>query len=362
MKMPDVGAIRSTKIRHLSAAGDPFAIGRTLGGVAAEALHEIVPGIGRFKALASSKVARRAAAALEAVGRSTFPGFMREIDGIAAGAGVPFEDVWLWNCRGDIAGGGDQSGVELAGCTTVMLPATEVAPAVIGHNEDDQRELDGHCFIARIEPDDGPAFTSFYSPGLLPGHTFAVNDEGLVQTINHIRPHDQRVGVPRHLIARAILAQSSLDDAIALLSRGDRASGFHHNLGLCGDDRLLSVEAPATGCSVVPLEQAPNAHSNHLIHPQFKDIDQQIAESSRHRLTRANALISNGGLASRDPLVVLTDQGNDGLPIYRKGRCVDDPGYTLATAIFELGREQVAWRVYADSDTDPDFVQILATC
>ncbi len=243
-----------------------------------------------------------------------------------------------------------------------MLPATENAPAVIGHNEDDQRELDGHCFIARVEPDDGPAFTSFYSPGLLPGHTFAVNDGGLVQTINHIRPRDQRAGVPRHLIARAILAQPSLDDAVALLSRGDRASGFHHNLGMCGDDRLLSVEAPATGCSVVPVEQAPHAHSNHLIHPQFKDIDQQVADSSRDRLTRANALISNGALVSRDPLVVLTDQADDGLPIYRKGGRADDPGYTLATAIFEFGPEQVAWRVYADSLADPAYVQNPATC
>ena len=82
-----------------------------------------------------------------------------------------------------------------------------------------------------MRPSHGIGFTSFYSPGLLPGHTFAVNDAGLVQAINHIRPHDQTAGIPRHFIARAVLGSADLDAALSVLSRRDRASGFHHNLG-----------------------------------------------------------------------------------------------------------------------------------
>jgi len=342
------------KLTRVEARGDHYAIGVALGEAAADALREIVPAIARFKALKTNLAAGHALDELESAARRAFPEFMREIDGIADGAGVDFKDVWLWNCRGDFAGGGDQSPAALAGCTTVMLGGSEDAAGVIGHNEDDQPELDGCCSIACIEPDDAPGFVSFYSPGLLPGHTFAVNDAGLVQTINHIRPFDQQAGIPRHLIARAVMAQSSLDDALQLLGRDDRASGFHHNLGMAGDQRLLSVEAPASGYSVGVVLNEPSAHTNHLLDGSLLSNGQDIAASSRDRLRRSIALIEDGALADRNPLAILQDAGGDGLPIYRKGGHPEDSGYTLATAVFEIHRRKVDWRVYTDSETTPE--------
>ncbi len=337
------------KLQLVEAKGDPYQIGLALGRAAGRALREEVPRIGRFRALKSNADVLRALGELERVARDRFPDIMQEMDGIAAGSGMDFSDVWLWNCRGDFAGGGDQIGDPLAGCTTVLLPGNGERAAIIGHNEDDQAELDGSCFLVRVIPDDGPGFLSFYSPGLLPGHTFAVNDAGLVQTINHIRPYDQRPGVPRHVVARAVLSQRSLNGAVALLQREDRASGFHHNLGMCGERMLLSVEAPASGCAVEEASERPRAHTNHLIYDQFTDIEQELAESSRDRLQRAQALISEGALAQGDPLVILQDQVGEGMPIYRKGQNPEDSGYTLATVVFEIGVAGVDWRVYTDS-------------
>lgn len=338
----------------MEAKGGPYQIGLALGRAAGRALREQVPRIERFRALKNNADALRALDALERVARDRFPGIMREVDGIAAGSAVDFRDVWLWNCRGDVVGGGDQTGSPLAGCTTVLIPGNGDRAAIIGHNEDDQAELDGSCFLARVLPDEGPAFLSFYSPGLLPGHTFAVNDAGLVQTINHIRPYDQRLGIPRHVIARAVLSQSSLQSAIAILQREDRASGFHHNLGMCGERMLLSVEAPASGCVVEKASEQPRAHTNHLVYDPFAGINQELAESSLDRLRRATALISEGVLAAGDPLVILQDQTGEGLPIYRKGQHSEDSGYTLATVVFEIGTEGVDWRVYTDSVSEAE--------
>jgi hypothetical protein len=111
---------------------------------------------------------------------------MREIDGIAAGAQASFETVFAWNCRGYFPGGGEQT--TLADCTDVMGCTTN--SAVMAHNEDDQPELNGQCWMVELRPDSGQPFVSFYSPGLLPGHTFAWSQAGLVQTINHLRSHD----------------------------------------------------------------------------------------------------------------------------------------------------------------------------
>lgn len=347
--MTDETASALGKLTLIEARGDHFQIGEALGRAAADALATVVPRIGRYLALKCNAGALRALGGLEVAARDVFPDLMREVDGIASGSGVDFRDVWMWNCRGDFAGGGDQSQAATPGCTTVLLPCGAGAPGIIGHNEDDQRELDGHCFLARVIPDDAPAFLSFYSPGLLPGHTFSVNDAGLVQTINHIRPYDQREGVPRHLIARAVLSRSSLDEAVTLLRRTDRASGFHHNLGQCRDPRLLSVEAPASGCAVDVISGRPRAHTNHLIAEKFARMGQELAASSLDRLRRAEEMIASGALSGRDPMVVLRDAGGGGLPIYRKGARADDPGFTLASTVFEIEDDGVAWRVHTDS-------------
>ena len=178
-------------MQSLEISGDAYGIGRALGEAAADALREVVPRLARFRALENEWAGSERLKALLGAARTAYPEHVREIEGIADGAGMDFDTVFLWNCRGDFPGGGDQQPAEDAGCTTVMLPARGDEPPIIAHNEDDQPELDGHCFLVRVRPDGGLPFTSFYSPGLLPGHTFGVNDAGLVQTINHIRPHDQ---------------------------------------------------------------------------------------------------------------------------------------------------------------------------
>jgi len=341
-------------MQTIDVTGDPYQVGRVLGEAAAHAIRECVPRLARFQALARTWAGSARLGELLEAARDAYPQHVREIEGIADGAGVDFAEIFLWNCRGDFPGGGDQQMAEDGGCTTVMIPARGEAPAIIAHNEDDQPELDGQCLIVNVRPDYGLGFTSFYSPGLLPGHTFAVNDAGLVQTINHIRPHDQKVGIPRHIISRAVLGCADLDAAIEVLRRPDRASGFHHNLGqaggqmggLAGGGLLRSVEAPASFCAVRPVACAA-VHTNHLVFSECADIVQEVTESSARRQRRGQALISEGALDGRDASVVLGDDAEVDWPICRKRRGGTDPGYTLASAVFELGSERVDWHVYA---------------
>ena len=341
-------------MRELEIGGDAYQLGRGLGEAAASAIHEIIPRLTRFQALEKEWAGSDRLKALLGAARGAFPEYVREIEGIADGARVGFETMFLWNCRGDFPGGGDQEHPEDAGCTTVMMPARDDEPAIIAHNEDDQAELDGHCFLVRARPMEGIGFTSFYSPGLLPGHTFGINNAGLVQTINHVRPHDQTVGIPRHIITRAVLGSADLDTALAILDRGDRASGFHHNLGQAGDDRLLSVEAPATRC-VVHSVDAATAHANHLIFPECADIHQETTESSDRRQRRATVLISEGALDGRDATTVLGDAEDPELPICRKRRGGVDTGYTLASAVFRIANDRVDWRVLSHPGKAPEF-------
>ena len=331
----------------VTAAGDAYAIGRALGEASAGALREIVPATGRFRALVREWRGSDRVRALEAAARAAWPRYVREIEGIADGAGIAFETAFLWNCRGDLPGVGSRMlGTSAAGSTTVAIPARGSRSAVIAHNEDDEPELDRHCRIVDVQPDDAPGFVSFYSPGLIPGHAFAVNRAGLVQTIDDLGPHDHATGVPRHLVCRAVLDCEGLDDAVSRIRDTVRAGGFHHCLGRAGDRRLLSVEAPANGCAVREVS-VPRAHANHLVHERFAHRPQVIDPSSRSRQTRADALIAGGAVDGGDPLCVLGDVGAP-LPIRRREKDAGDPGRTLATAVFRIAETRVDWEVFDD--------------
>lgn len=150
------------------------------------------------------------------------------------------------------------------GCTT--LAAASGNTRFIVHNEDGDPYLRERCYLVDVQPAGKPGFVSFYYPGSLPGHTFAASRAGLVQAINNLRIREPAAGVPRMILARAVLDADSLDQAVQLLRDTPRASGFHHTLGCAGDPRLLSIEATAQRCSIA-ADITLAGHANHLVHP-----------------------------------------------------------------------------------------------
>ncbi len=343
----------------VEARGDAFAIGEALGRHARRSIHEMLPTLAEFAGLMTWAGSPRLVA-MEKAARAAFPRHVREIEGMAAGAGIDFAKLFAWNCRGDLrfpAGSDLAAAARVEGCTTVFMAAGAESgrPAVIGHNEDGEAEMAGHCFLAEVIPDQeadaGPGFVSFCYPGLLPGHAFAVNRAGLVQTINNIGPDDLRVGLPRHIITRAVLDCADIDSAVTLLSRRDRAGGFHHGLAQAGDPRLLAVEAPPAGCHVRQVESY-HAHANHLIEAPFEAAAQRVTPSSASRQERAESLLAADALAGRDPGALLFDRDGE-LPIHRRGQSPGDDGFTLASAVFEIHPGRVDWSAVVDPSKPP---------
>ncbi|MEX3931525.1 C45 family autoproteolytic acyltransferase/hydrolase [Paraburkholderia phymatum] len=271
-----------------------------------------------------------------------FPDQVAELDGIAAGLGWSAEDIFLWNCRGELVHN------TLDGCTTFAAIGGD--ETLVAHNEDGDPFLHGKGLIVEVQPTDKPGFISFYYPGSLPGHTFAANRAGLVQAINNLRIRQPLTGVPRMILSRAVLDASTLDAAVHLLQDTPRASGFHHTLGAAGDARVMSVEATAMRCSVVPVVRA-SAHANHMIHPGCDREAQIVTDSSRDRQARVAALLEERERSvaiDGDALVqMLHDKAPVGLPIYREDPNDPDDENTLATALFRIRNDGVALQVRA---------------
>lgn len=279
-------------------------------------------------------------AAAKALVETRFPRYWQELMGLAHGLDLPFDELFAWNCRGDIWTATPD------GCTTVQIPG---ARPILAHNEDGDPGLRSHCAIALIRSEGGKAFSAFIYPGSLPGHAFAVSETGLVQTVNNIRSRSPGEGVPRMVLTRALLDCDDLDDAVRLIEGSQRWGAFHVSLAQAGDPRILSVEFTHSRCSARTVSR-PSCHANHLIHEAMGTERQTVTSSSRSRQERGDEIIRNSNGHRLDPLSILWDKARPTLPIYREQPDDPDDENTLATAIFEIGPEKISWRVYGRAD------------
>ncbi|RTZ45671.1 peptidase C45 [Candidimonas sp. SYP-B2681] len=320
-------------------SGTPFQIGHALGRFGAQAAHSYLISSSAWDSVMVWRNTN-AARVMQALVQQHFPLIHEELMGLASGLELPAEDVFLWNCRGDVWS------MAADGCTTIQLPSSS-GPR-ISHNEDGDPGFAGYCGIGEFTPNEGPRFASFLYPASIPGHTFAVTEHGLAMTVNNLRSRRVTVGVPRMVLTRAMLNESSLDDAVELLNNTQRSGGFHLSLAQRGVLDLLSVEFNDMGVSVQTIE-APSLHANHVIHDSMCNFPQVITESSLHRQLRGSSLL-HGGLAASpadiDPLAILADQANDEYPIYRDSPDDTDGENTMATADIHVGADQVTWQVY----------------
>ncbi|WP_322102851.1 C45 family peptidase [Paraburkholderia sp. J41] len=322
-------------------AGSAESIGRQLGALAKPVFADYMAQSGAWRAVSRWRGSAFVRALRSAAARHC-PAHVAELDAMAHALGWPADDLFLWNCRGELIHNAPD------GCTT--LAAREGANGLIAHNEDGDPWLLGRCCVVEVEPEGQPGFTSFYYPGSLPGHTFAATRAGLAQAINNVRIREPRAGVPRMLLARAVLDARSLDAALALLRDTPRASGFHHTIGgvdAAGAVRVMSVEATARRCSPVEVS-APSGHANHLIHAGCEHEAQIVTDSSRDRQARLAELLPALGAQPDGAALVRTlqDRAGAGLPIFRDDPHDPDDENTLATACMRIEPRGVAFDVW----------------
>ena len=327
---------------------DHYQAGFIIGQRSRKIMHEYVLATAAWQSLASWIGSERLKNMENAV-RDAFADYMDELAGIANGCELPLEQIFLWNCRGDL------TPFISEGCTTVCVPSAD--GAFLGHNEDGDPNLRPHCFISKREPGGNyPGYTAFTYPASINGHTFAFNTAGLVQLVDNIRSLEYGDGVPRQFLCRAILDCHRLEDAVVTLKDCPRAGSFHHMLAQAGAQGTLSIEYTPQEVSTEWLH-SPYGHTNHFIHPRLQDSKQRITPSSAQRQIRIDHLCrklpKSPGLS--DIRLMLGDGGNPDLPIYRADP--DDPDHenTLATALFRVTSDAVHSSIYIAGDQKQSF-------
>jgi len=314
-----------TDLKRLHFSGPPRAIGRALGEWGRRAVQDRLCHHPLWREVTDARH-RKKTEAMAALTARDFPWITEEIDGMAEGLGLPFHQVFAWNCRGDLLASVPD------GCTSLLYPGPV---PVLAHNEDGLPFLRGACGIVEIAPEAAPGFAAFCYPGSIPGHTFAATSAGMAQTVNNIRLTCVGEGLPRMVLGRAVLAEGSVAAAVEMLRAHPAAGGFH--FALADARSVLSVEFGGGAVSVQPVT-APLAHANHALH---LGLPQRITDSSHDRKLRAGALLD--GHAALD---ILRDRAGPGLPIHRGEPDDPDEENTLATALIRVEAEAVAWAVH----------------
>lgn len=197
--------------------------------------------------------------------RSVYPHFVEELEGIAEGSGLPFEHVFLGVCEElwEPAAWGAGT-VLLRGCTDMAARgrATVDGSTLVAHTNDTAPETEEHLAIFQVQAGDDPEFLGVSIGGL--GFSAGFNAAGISMTGNAVSCRDIRPGVPRLLIARAILAAKRLGEAMDACLLPLRASNYN-NVIADPSGEIYSMEGSATDCEPLYVEGNIMAHTNHYL-------------------------------------------------------------------------------------------------
>ena len=218
--------------------------------------------------------------------REVYPQYVEELEGIADGADVPFNEVFLSMCE-EL-----WESVAWHGCTDMAARgrATLDGSTLVAHTNDLLPQAEENLVILKVQVEDEPEFLGISSGGIAISAGF--NAAGISLTGNQLDNNDIRPGVPRLLVVRAILASRYLSEAMDHCLLTQRASSYNNVLADANGE-VYSMEGSATDCEPLYIENDILAHTNHYVNPAMRrfEADHNSLSNSTLRYNRAMRLL-----------------------------------------------------------------------
>jgi isopenicillin-N N-acyltransferase-like protein len=200
------------------------------------------------------------------------PALVEEMHGIARGAGVAFERVFLLNSLLDLnALRFFPMAQPFAGCTSfavVREPGT--GRALVGQTYDMAEFHRDFLTVLRLKPNQGPAQLVFTFAGIV--GAAGLNEAGIALNINYLSPLDTGPGQLHSVVVRRTLAGTQLADALTPALTPPRAGGAHY-LVTDRDGTVVSVETTGRRHHVFTPEGNALGHTNHYLSPWLKEVE-----------------------------------------------------------------------------------------
>lgn len=267
--------LKSVRFQVVEMSGSRYEMGRQYGEQCRSLIRKLA---GRFDAMLVPEEylaqARKVAMGALPVMRREAPELVEEVEGIAAGAGVDFDDVFRLSCSQEMNSW--QGCMRRKAETTVVDGCSSFAvkkgdSSLVAWNMDWWVRWQPFLVLLHGQPDDGPRFLSFALAGSIgrPGLS-----EGVSIGANFL-PYraDARTpaggakwagpGVPYSFMSRMLLAQPSTAAALKLLRRTTRMCCLNYTIGDAGGDICCVETMPADLAVIRPKpEDGFVAHAN----------------------------------------------------------------------------------------------------
>jgi isopenicillin-N N-acyltransferase-like protein len=214
------------------------------------------------------------------------PELVEEVAGIATGAGMPFESVFLLNCFDEVACHGPgiiKAG--LHGCTTFAATgrATSDGRSYVGQGWD----MPPLCppNLLHLISDDQPDVLLVSHPGLVGGA--GINEHGLAIVWNTLKAKDAGLGVPAPFVVRKALQATELAALVGSVIGSQRANGM--NFVAADPVAAIDLELSATRYHAT-YSSGILAHANHFEAPEFLELELDIPLDAPDTLLRSGRM------------------------------------------------------------------------
>lgn len=222
-----------------------------------------------------------------------------ELSGIAQGANLDLERVWVMNALTDLRDIASYTDVarwappvDGEGCSAFILQGDQSAEGTgfVGQTWDLSTSNMPFVRIVKRRPTEGPATVCLTTVGCL--SLIGMNAHGVSVGTTNIRTLDARPGVCYLDVIHKALHQTDLESAAHTITEAPRA-GAHYFYVMDGQGRAAGLECSATQSARVDVDQGHSVHCNHVLEENNRALEAPgtPVESSLHRQGRLSTLL-----------------------------------------------------------------------
>jgi len=284
-------AQEETRLPLIHAQGTHYQAGHQIGTQMKVQLHELVQQSKAFvngqADLSWDDVRAQSQLFLE-YSKKYMPEYVEEIRGASDAAGIDLVDLFSEMCE-EI-----YSKNFLRGCSDLIASddVTADGSVLAAHNNDTSPEIAKYAVVVHYQVEGEPEILAVGYGGL--GISVGFNSAGISLTGNELSMNDLKLGVPRLLLCRKILAQKTIADAIGVALFQPRASNYNQVIADANGE-IYSIEGSATNYEAMYATEGYLVHTNHYVTPRMREYeaDPYDITSSMVRYNRANRLMKN---------------------------------------------------------------------
>ena len=288
--------------------GSAFEIGFSHGNAAKEKVHHSMQTYERmfyeYGGFSWKKAQETALSHVKAI-HAYNAAYLDEMEGLAKGAGVAFEDILTLNARSEIALVNAPDG-----CTSFALTKPVSERTWLAQNWDWRGEQLESLIHLKIEQNDLPSFQMVTEAGII--GKIGCNEAGIGVCLNALITDAWASKVPIHLGLRAVLESSTMEEAVSRVDNNQMASAAHFLIA-SGTGEMVSAEVSPVHTAIKKADSGVLSHTNHICSEALRekvkenalpnsyvryDTINQLLEQLRHKRTDLKeedlfALLSN---------------------------------------------------------------------